>query len=117
MWNPFKRPASPETSVLPVDVAEVIESAFIIERSCLGDDGMPRIFIIMPGRQFFIENAERSVREKWPELNSAQVRRAVSWLKSRSVNHMKAREMPKPTKPQWKDWEPLKTLEGFYDEK
>lgn len=107
MWNPFKRHVlapAPQTSMLPTDVAEAIECAHLVARTSRSDDDTPRILIGLPGRRFYIENAEQNVREKWPDLNAAQIRRAVSWLQSKAAHH--ARDNAPKADTRWTDWRP-----------
>jgi hypothetical protein len=74
-------------AALPDDVAAVIEAARITERHGDEDNG-PRIAVALGGplRGMFIyshEEAESRIRARWPWLNDAQLKRAVSYLDAR----------------------------------
>lgn len=115
-WNPFKRhqaAPAPQTSVLPADVSADIENCTMVVRTSLvGDEtnGVERVLIMMPGRRWYVENAEQGVRERWPDLNNAQVRRAVNWLQSKAHDRLRTSHssIGRPTE-RWADWKPYST--------
>lgn len=110
-WNPFKRHQAapePQTSMLPPEVTDAIETAWMLTRNATAEDGAARVLVSIPGRRFFAENIDSNVAEKWPELNPAQHRRACQWLASKVAAHLRAgvQTMGQPGE-RWRDWQPL----------
>lgn len=113
MWGLFKRHAQPETSMLPTEVADTIESAHLLVRSGPNDDGEQRVLVTIPGRRFYgdAESIKAAVSARWPELNPSQHSRAVSWLRSLVAARIRAEASDiGHESPRWAGWRPLEPI-------
>lgn len=112
MW-PFKRPTPAETSMLPTEVSDTIESAHVLVRSGTDDNGNPRVLVTIPGRRFYgdAESISAAVSARWPELNPSQRSRAASWLRSLVAARIRAEANAiGHESPHWAAWRPLEPV-------
>jgi hypothetical protein len=80
----FKRE---QISALPEDVSSAIEAAWFVDRSTGEDE---RVFFAIAGRQLVpLDKAEKIIPRWFPELNPAQVKRALDFLDSLARLHIR----------------------------